>query len=175
MKYKKSPQFFMVMGLLSVGMTSAYASSGVVNFTGSIVADSCTVNSGTTDVQVTLGNVSAGDLQSANDHSTHKNFSISLTECPANSNVAFRFDGEQDENNSNLLKITGGDTVATGVAIGLFNADGTALALGDDSTTFPIDGSGSGSANFQAAYISTGAGATAGEANGVANFTIIYD
>ena len=88
-----------------------------------------------------------------------------------------RFDGTPDASNSNLLAIdTSVAGAATGVAINLMTADKADLPLhGSNGYTYMLSSSADNTLNFYAQYISTTASVTAGPANSVANFSVVYN
>lgn len=65
---------------------------------------------------------------------------------------------------------------ATGVAINLMTADKADLPLhGSNSYIYPLSSTADNTLNFYAQYISTAASVTAGPANSVANFSVVYN
>ncbi len=65
---------------------------------------------------------------------------------------------------------------ATGVAINLMTADKADLPLhGSNGYTYMLSSSADNTLNFYAQYISTTASVTAGPANSVANFSVVYN
>lgn len=131
-----------------------------------------------------------------------KNFTISLENCPDTyTKAAVRFGGTTDADSDGDLAIgsgnapinettSGGHTgdftgtdadgnaitpavAATGIAIRIFNADGSRVKLYDDSQAATI-ANGKADLNFSATYIQTAANITAGTGNADSQFTVTY-
>lgn len=158
--------------------TSAQGAGGQVNFNGSITDSSCNVDSSSTGQTVDLGKWTSTYFTSTGFETTKTPFHIKVTDCPASiKTVAVLFDGARDPSDNTLLATTGG---AAGVAIKLYEDDkSTAVSLGSVSkaknvVTGATAGTGTADLEFFADYISTGA-VTAGDANGTANFNMIYN
>ncbi|QJI40171.1 fimbrial protein [Pseudomonas sp. ADAK2] len=164
----------LLTGCAFAGMANAY--DGTINFIGNITDAACTVTANTANQTVTLGKVQSTALPSVGATAAPTLFSIVLANCPAAVTGAYiKFDGPADTLNSKLLALTSGTGVATGVAIGLYEQD--------SSTQIPVGGSANphgitppdATYNFIAKYVATKAAVTAGPANAVTNFTIIYN
>ncbi|MFM2743930.1 fimbrial protein [Klebsiella variicola] len=158
--------------------TSAQGAGGQVNFNGSITDSSCNVDSGSTSQTVDLGKWASSYFTGAGSETTKTPFHIKVKDCPASvAKVAVLFDGARDQSDATLLATNGG---ATGVAIKLYEDDqNTAVSLGKVSKDHPVvagatAGTGTADLKFFADYVSTGAVA-AGDANGTANFNMIYN
>lgn len=151
---------------------------GQVIFNGSITDSSCNIDSASTSKTVDLGKWASTYFTSTGFETTKTPFHISVKDCPASvKNVAVLFDGARDPSDNTLLATTGG---AAGVAIKLYEDDkSTAVSLGSVSkaenvVTGATAGTGTADLEFFANYISTGA-VKAGDANGTANFNMIYN
>ncbi|HCI4588850.1 TPA: fimbrial protein [Klebsiella quasipneumoniae subsp. quasipneumoniae] len=151
---------------------------GQVIFNGSITDSSCNIDSASTSQTVDLGKWASTYFTSTGFETTKTPFHISVKDCPASvKNVAVLFDGARDQSDNTLLATTGG---AAGVAIKLYEDDkSTAVSLGKASQAKNVvagatAGTGTADLKFFADYISTGA-VTAGDANGTANFNMIYN
>ena len=158
--------------------TSAQGAGGQVNFYGSITDSSCNVDSGSTGQTVDLGKWASSYFTGTGSETTKTPFHIKVKDCPASvAKVAVLFDGARDQSDTTLLATNGG---ATGVAIKLYEDDqNTAVSLGKVSKAKNVvagatAGTGTADLEFFADYISTGA-VTAGDANGTANFNMIYN
>jgi len=88
-----------------------------------------------------------------------------------------RFDGTPDVTNSSLLAIDSSITgAATGVAINLMTADKADLPLHDNNGfSYVLNSATENVLDFYAQYISTASAVTAGPANAVANFSVVYN
>lgn len=151
---------------------------GQVIFNGSITDSSCNIDSASTSQTVDLGKWASNYFTSTGFETTKTPFHIKVKDCPASvTNVAVLFDGARDQSDNTLLATTGG---AAGVAIKLYEDDkSTAVSLGKVSKAKNVvagatAGTGTADLEFFADYISTGA-VTAGDANGTANFNMIYN
>ena len=152
---------------------------GQVIFNGSITDSSCNVDSGSTGQTVDLGKWASNYFTSTGSETTKTSFHIKVKDCPASvTTVAVLFDGARDQSDNSLLAINGG---ASGVAIKLYEHDQTtAVSLGKTTAKQAVTPGSSGSTGsadleFYADYVSTGATVTAGDANGTANFNMIYN
>ena len=151
---------------------------GQVIFNGSITDSSCNIDSASTSQTVDLGKWASTYFTSTGFETTKTPFHIKVKDCPASvAKVAVLFDGARDQSDNTLLATTGG---AAGVAIKLYEDDkSTAVSLGKVSKAKNVvagatAGTGTADLEFFADYISTGA-VTAGDANGTANFNMIYN
>ncbi len=173
---KKTFLAMMMAGTALVGMNNmAQAADGTVHFTGTITADACTINGGTTGpLEVALGTVASSAMAGVGTKSTPTKFTIALTECDASlTSAAVKFDGTADATDATLLKLDS-DSTATGVGIEIGEADGTPLGLFTASKSVAI-ASGAASLDFVGRYKSTAAAPVAGAANGTSQFTINYN
>lgn len=150
--------------------------AGQINLTGAITDDACTiVNTVTSPLSVKLGTYGSNEFKAAGDSTARMSFKIALTACPAAAkSAAVNFDGTPDDTNGSLLKLTQDTGVATGVGIQFYDNAGTEIALRSASKSYPL-ATGDNNLPFSAAYKSTAAAVTAGPANAVANFSIIYN
>lgn len=155
---------------------------GQVNFTGSITDASCNVDSGSANQTVDLGKWAKSYFTGAGTETTKTAFHIKVKGCPDSvSHVAVLFDGKKDSNNASLLAVDTGAGNATGVGIKLFEDDqNQVIKLGSVSKQHdvtPASGGTEGTADltFFADYASTGAAVTTGDANGVADFNMVYN
>ena len=101
-----------------------------------------------------------------------------LKDCPATvTSAAVRFDGTPDAADSTLLAIDSSVAgAATGVAINLMTADKADLPLhGTNGYSYTLTDAADNTLDFYAQYESTVASVTAGPANSVANFSVVYN
>lgn len=153
--------------------SGAYAIDGTINFTGSVVAGTCKVSSGSNGTQtVDLGNVSASSLAESGAYAGATPFAITLTDCGDDLAVAIKFDGDALDTKNQILKLSDGQT-ATNVGVGIYPAGSATpitLYTTRDKVT-PADGT--ATFNYVAKYVATGK-AGAGTANSSATFTLMY-
>ncbi len=150
------------------------STGGIVEFSGEIVDASCNITTKSKDVQVDLGKWGANYFTAVGTETTKTPFKIEVDNCPASvTTVAVLFDGQKDALDATLLAVAGG---AKGVGIKLYNnsASSAQVALGTVSASVPV-ASGKATVPFFADYVSTEKSVTAGAANGVANFLMVYN
>ncbi|EGS2005738.1 fimbrial protein [Enterobacter roggenkampii] len=160
---------------------SAFAATngeGQINFTGEIIDSACQVVNGLSDpLNVQLGKVSKTVFTGAGSTSTPTKFDIQLKDCPETvTSAAINFGGTPDANNSTTLALTADANAATGVAIQLLDSSEQPISLYTPSRAYPLNaGSTVNDLEFAARYIQTQAAVTAGPANSVSTFTVIYN
>lgn len=175
---KKNIIAFSAVAFVALSFSSAFAAAGSVNFTGEILDAACTVDIGSQNQTVLLGKYNKSEFTAAGNTTAATQFDIVLKDCPATvSSAAIRFDGTPDASDSTLLAID--STVAgaaTGVAINLMTADKAQLPLlGSNSYSYTLSDTADNTLNFYAQYKSTADTVTAGPANSVANFSVVYN
>ncbi|WP_230957167.1 fimbrial protein [Burkholderia cepacia] len=178
---------------------SAMAADGTLNFTGKITAASCSITGGAgstvtggkgdQNIAVDLGTVSADALGGTAGNGIAAGTAINLNLDCGNTatdltTVKVKFDplagSGTDAKNNKLLKTTG---TATGVGIGIYNADNKLLNLAANETfDAPLVKTGEGAAavytaslNMRAGYVANGEKIDAGTANGTLPFTLTYE
>ncbi|HBN5789319.1 TPA: fimbrial protein [Enterobacter hormaechei] len=160
---------------------SAFAATngeGQINFNGEIIDSACQVVNGLSNpLNVELGKVSKTVFTGAGSTSTLTKFNIELTNCPETvTSAAINFGGTPDVNNNTALAITPDTDAATGVAIQLVDDFGQPVSLYTPSKEYPLtSGTAVNDLEFGARYIQTQAAITAGPANSVSTFTVIYN
>ncbi|MFP2504811.1 fimbrial protein [Buttiauxella gaviniae] len=161
----------------AVSASNALATAGTVNFTGDIVDAACTVDVASQNQTVALGSYGKSEFTQVGDVTAAKKFSIVLKNCPSAIPVAHvRFDGQPDPTDSTLLAIDNSPSSAIGVAINLMSADKVQLPLhGENSYRYNLIYTADNILDFYAQYKSTSPSVDAGQANAVANFSVIYN
>ncbi|ELC7203506.1 fimbrial protein [Enterobacter hormaechei] len=163
--------FFMVTAG-AVGNTQA--SDGTIHFTGSITDQTCSVDSGSKNLPVELGNVAQTALSGgAGTKAAPTRFTLSVSDCPdtvTSANV--KFDGV-NASNASLLALDDDAGAATGVGIEIADENGMPIPLQTASPDYPL-APGANTLDFVARYVSTSDTVTTGPANGTSEFTIIY-
>ncbi|HAZ4813112.1 fimbrial protein [Enterobacter cloacae] len=172
----------MMVTLLVVGTaltaTHAFAAAGTVNFNGNILDSACDVDVASQNQIVELGDYYKTEFVTIGAKTAATQFNIVLKNCPVTvTNAKVRFDGTPDATNSSLLAIDSSAAgAATGVAINLMSADKADLPLhGSNSYSYVLSSTADNTLSFYAQYISTAATVTAGPANSVANFSVVYN
>lgn len=167
----------MAVVLTAASASSAFAADGTVNFTGQILDQACTVSVGTNNtLDVNLGKVAKTAFPNVGDKAAATKFTIKLTSCPAAlTSATVKFDGITDSTNNSYLAITSGSGVATGVAIALYDATQSLVPMLTASSVYQLSSTSDNNLDFFARYISTKSAVTAGPANAVSTFTIVYN
>ena len=161
----------------SASTFAATNGEGQINFTGEIIDSACQVVNGLSNpLNVQLGKVSKTVFTGAGSTSTLTKFDIQLTNCPDTvTSAAINFGGTPDANNATLA-LTPDSDAATGVAIQLVDASEQPVSLYTPSQQYQLtSGTAVNDLEFGARYIQTGAAITAGPANSVSTFTVIYN
>jgi len=178
---KKLAVMFGAIALLSTVSINANADTvegGTIKFLGSVVNAACAVDAGDVDKVVKMGQVRLADFGStAGTLSKNRHdVDIKLLDCDTSvsTTAAVTFNGTGAGGAfTKVLQAGLGAGSATGVGIQLFDSTGSKLDLGVAATpTTLIDGT--NVLHYQAAYISTEANPTAGNADANATFTITY-
>ncbi|EHJ2438116.1 TPA: fimbrial protein [Salmonella enterica subsp. enterica serovar Bahrenfeld] len=163
----------------SLSTANAFAVAGTVNFNGEILDAACTVDVGSQNkTTVALGKYNKSTFTAAGDVTAATEFNIVLKDCPATvTSAVVQFDGTPDATDSTLLAIDNSVAgAATGVAIHLMTANKADLPLhGSNGYSYPLSSTKDNILNFYAQYKSTAASVTAGPANSVANFSVVYN
>ncbi|MEO9384145.1 fimbrial protein [Chromobacterium phragmitis] len=165
---------------LAIAAPLAHAGDGRLDVYGELVTSACGLDPNSQRLEVGLGLVSSQRFKKIGDRSQAVPFDIRLTECSIDTmtTVAVRFTGPQDNENRQLMAVTGS---AAGIGIRLQSPSGTDIALGEYSPLVGLT-NGSNSLRFNAMYESTRAAAAPGQpggilpgsANGLAQFDLRY-
>lgn len=170
---------------LALLSTAAQASDGMITFNGSLVSNTCVINSGTSTMTVTLPTLSATSLSAASPAAGATPFSISVANCPSGlSSFVTYFEGAGSANvdqTTGRLKNTATTGAATGVQLRLSNVGGgTAIDLSKPSATqgsaaAALTGTTtlSGTANYVVEYYGTSA--SAGAVSSSITYSVIYN
>jgi len=175
---KKKIIIAMLAASSALTMTHAFAAAGTVNFNGNILDSACDVDVASQNQVVVLGDYNKTEFSSTGARTAAKKFNIILKNCPVSVTTAkVRFDGTPDVTNSSLLAIDSSITgAATGVAINLITADKAEIPLHDtNGVSYVLNSATENVLDFYAQYISTASAVTAGPANAVANFSVVYN
>lgn len=158
-------------------LSFAHAHDGRVYVSGTITDNTCTLSPDSENIDVEMGSVSNRQFARAGDGANWQPFAINLENCGSTaSGVTVSFSGTANSHDPHLLALTPGDGNATGVAIGLYDNNKTAIPLGDDSASQPLSsGQASVHLQFYARYIADGEAVAAGTANASATFVLAYE
>jgi len=156
--------------------TSAIAADGAVNFTGIISDEVCTVDTSTLNQTVNLGKVGRTAFKSAGEVAGTIGFDLILKDCPKTvTGATVRFDGTQAPGDNGILALTAGDDTAQNVGIQITDAQNKVVPLYTNSSVYSLVDTGPNTLSFRAGYIALSKDVTVGDANAVAQFTIIYE
>lgn len=162
----------------ALSMSNAMAAAGTVNFTGEILDSACIVDVASQNQTVDLGHYNKSEFTAVGYKTAAKKFNIVLKDCPQTvTSAKVRFDGTPETTDSSLLAIDSSVAgAATGVAINLMTADKVDLPLhSENDYSYALSSTADNTLNFYAQYKSTAATVTAGPANSVANFSVVYN
>lgn len=149
------------------------AADGTISFTGTIVAQGCSIT--TADQTIYMGNIAASTLNGrAGNTTSGKAFNIVGTNCPP-SLSAIVFSGPKTADTSSGLFALSDAMPAGDVALGIFASDGTSRVLNGATTPLTIAGGGTDlNQSYFAKYVSTGTTVTPGLANATVTYTLEY-
>lgn len=159
-------------------MSTANAADGLIDFTGSVVGNTCKINGGTgQNFTVNLPPVSAATLATAGSWAGRTPFQIKLTDCtPATGKVHALFELGPTINTTTgrlIVDAGGAEKVEIGLLNSAFQPIVAGAADGSQNTEILDIDNGNATMNFVAQYESLG-GAKPGAANSRVHYTIIY-
>jgi major type 1 subunit fimbrin (pilin) len=176
---KKLTQVTALMVLLTAGAAQAASDTAVVTVTGRVLANTCTIDSGSATQTVTLPDISDRDIRGKGTTGGAKDVVIVLRNCGASaSGVVVRATGNPDADDStaftNAVAQAGGG--ATGVGVYFFQTDGTTKFLpgGSVTQTSALTPSVDNTLTYKASYVGTKDVVTAGTFSTVVNMTFDY-
>lgn len=175
----------------AVAPKSVTVDGGQVNFTGSVHAAPCAIDTSPEQVNISLGQVTTRQLASKGATSTPMNFSIKLVGCdlsPAPSDTTatenytkatVKFTGSSINNTTLALAESVGLHTAKNVGVQISDRLGKAVNVNGEvsAPSHSFDGRDSGVyvIPFTAAYIATADTVVAGSANSTASFSVTYE
>ncbi|MGV2287767.1 fimbrial protein [Trinickia sp. YCB016] len=164
-----------IAGFTSLSLQSAHADgndTGTINFTGKVLASTCTLDS--KSLEVPMGTVSADSYATAGTTGRSVPFHIDLSNCNAALNgVAVELTGTADADKSQLLSVNGGPDSAKGIAIELLDQKDKSVPINSTADEYALN-EGANALDFKARYVSTADTVTPGDANGTAQFFLKY-
>jgi len=167
-----------ILSALVLSSPSVFAADGRINFTGEILDASCKVsNTEANPLIVNLGKVSKKSFPATGSTAASTSFKLTLTGCPkAVTSASLKFDGVSDNGNNNIIALTAGTGVATGVGVQITDEQNVVIPLSTETSSIAIDPNAEETdLGFLARYISTAATVTPGPANATATFTMTYN
>lgn len=173
----------MTLCAVALAMTSASAlaagapGQGTVTFNGKLIAETCTVDPSSVDIQVTLPTLSAQTFNAAGVESGSKGFDIKVINCdPSITKVAAHFEaigGSGTDSTTGNLTNQATTNAAQNVQVRIYNSDEKQLKLGETGIAATVAADHSATMRYYGGYYSTAA-ATAGDVNAKAMYTIAY-
>ena len=164
------------------------ANDGSINFKGKLTATTCKVEGedpagDNVKKEVLMGSVPVGHLSAAGSYATGKYFDIKIggageTDCTDGVKAMVRFDPRSPliDGVTGNLKVDPAGSPATNVQIRLFDLGGTTPLNLLRDTSRPVEiASNQATLPFVAEYFSPAGGATAGDANSIVGFQVIYE
>ncbi|MBI6853151.1 type 1 fimbrial protein [Pseudomonas cichorii] len=143
----------------------SFADSGQIVFTGSVTDNACTINTNDAKKSVSLDPVRISEFANqVGAKAMPKTFSLSLDNCSVQTrrNVAIKFSGQPDAQDSSLLGLTGENQVK-GVAIQIDDArTGSKVPLNTATSDYALRTQ-SNTFDFIASYVRTALDTTTGE------------
>lgn len=171
-------------GLVSIA--PAFAADGTINFTGTVTAQTCKINSAASpaNINLTLPTVSATALNAAESTAGNTPFAVTLSECAtgagAPTQARMYFEAGPNITTAGTLRNTAATNPAANVQIRLLNGDESVIDL-SKTTTAVAQGSkpatisgGAATLNYVAQYIAKGGAAGAGAVASSVTFTMQY-
>ncbi|MGV7172354.1 fimbrial protein [Xanthomonas axonopodis] len=194
---KASTSCLLLMAVACMSSSTAFADDktpptpvtvegGTVHFTGALVNAACSLDIGSEDQAVGLGQVRADSLTQAGDTSAPVPFTIRLADCALASGsdtvapyskVKVTFIATPAGGNTNVIALGdgGGASTAKNVGVEILDA-GKPVTIDGSQADVPHQlGDGSNTLNFSAAFVATKAGVTAGSADALASFKLSYE
>lgn len=167
--YKLATLFIFSMSLNVV----AHADGINMAFNGNIKVASCTVDTGSTNQTVSLGEVGAEQFKTVGDRASATQFGIKLTSCPAGVRGAtITFNGTGDSHDSTVLAIDSGG--ANNVGVELSDITGSKIALGTSSASYGLVTNSDNILSFSARYVATALPVMPGKGDATVQFTVDY-
>ncbi|KJF82055.1 type-1 fimbrial protein subunit A [Photobacterium angustum] len=147
---------------------------GTVNFKGEITDGACAIDPDSIDQTVQMGQVKAVTLKDPGAVATAHSFSIKLDDCSTDTykNVAMSFLGKVDDAGS--LALTDVPGSAKNVGIDIYDPLNKKVVFDGTSSSAVKLINGTNNLLFSANYVSNKGGATAGTANAITTFNVVY-
>lgn len=151
--------------------------TGQVSVTGRILDNTCVVSVASQNQTVQMQTEGHKAFYRPGDRGTTNPFSIVLERCgPAAKGVKLNFQGAAAAGNGALLAVTAGAGTAVGLAIGLYERDGTPVPVNTDTRSYALTGGAPRvELKFDARYVALSVPVKPGRAAGAVTFTHTYD
>ena len=112
-------------------------STATLNFTGKVTSSLCQINTADLTKTISLGEISAAVLNTANAHSPFQTFTVGLSNCdPSVANISYTIRDanglpDQGGQTSTYLIPKSGDTSASGVGVFIADPEGAHIDIGE--------------------------------------------
>ena len=148
----------------------------LVNINGAIAANGCMVSFASQQMTVDFGNVATKQFYARDNPWGKQKFVIGLERCGGDATaVKVSFQGAADTDNADLLQLTQGNGIATGLAIEILGVNSEVIPINTQTSALTITPTAvKNELLFYAQYRSTATAVTAGAANATANFVLEY-
>ncbi|MFP7609909.1 fimbrial protein [Serratia quinivorans] len=161
------------------GGTFAASDTATITITGRVLANTCTIDSGSAKQNVTLSDIADRDIKGAGKTGGEKQISIVLKECgPVANYVTVTASGNPDGADTTAFanSIAQEDAGATGVALYFYQTDGSTKFKPDGSVTekSTLTPSQDNTLAYKVAYVGTKDVVTAGSFSTVVNMKFEY-
>ncbi|BEN69725.1 fimbrial protein [Serratia marcescens] len=173
----RTQRTMLLAGVYLVISSTSYAADGTINFTGTVTDQTCTVEAGSANQTIPMGNVSAKAFRSVGDTALPTKFNIALVSCPDTvKKASIKFDGIYADGNTTLLSLNKETNAATGIGVALYEADGTTqIPVASFSNAQSVQKDIRNVFTYVAKYMSTSGTVTVGPANATTQFSISYN
>lgn len=152
----------------------AATDSAKISVSGSIVDNTCTLDTATSDLNPVLDTISDRDMQTAGTVKGEKSIKIVLKNCGKDTTgVQVKAAGTADSDNDSAFKNSG---TAQGIGLYFYKTDGETIFKPGDSenSTFTPDVDGGKTLTYKAAYVSTTDNPSAGDFKSEVDLTFTY-
>ncbi|SCZ10472.1 MULTISPECIES: fimbrial protein [unclassified Pseudomonas] len=160
--------------MLGMAASSAFATTGTINFEGMITDITCPIEiinpeTGAPGNLVRLGRVASSQFAAIGDEAGHRDFAMRVTPgagCTAPTNATVKFTGVHGATGAGntLHALRSGTGYARGIGLAIMDNKGALISYGADSTDYPLDDTSPTDMRFTAAYKSTAASVSTGAA-----------
>lgn len=176
---KKLTQVTTLMTFMAAGAAHAASDTATITITGRVLANTCTIDSGSATQTIQLDDISDRDIRGKGTTGGKKDVVIKLTNCGAGaSGVVVSASGSEDTDDASAFANVKAqaDGGATGVGVYFFQTDGTTkfVPAGTAKQTSELTPSVDNTLTYKASYVGTKDAVTAGDFSTVVNMTFEY-
>ncbi|WP_437887515.1 fimbrial protein [Phytobacter sp. V91] len=171
---KTKTVLLMILAFVGCRVPTASSYDVLLNVTGFISGNTCTVAMASQNISVSLGNVGNRQFLMVGEASPAKTpFIIRLENCgPTFEGAKITFSGVEDSSSPQFLKIDDGG--ATGVAVEILDSESQSIPLNRASSAFGAAGQENVDILFYARLVATSTPVTSGDVNALATYTVEY-